>query len=76
MITLSEARKRTCRDYNRPSRTDEGIVQTTNRNGSENYSSKQNRKDSVSKAVGVGSSPTRPAIKKDSPKRKEYYAKI
>ena len=38
------------------------VLQTTNRNGSENYSGKQNRKDSVSKAVGVGSSPTAPAI--------------
>lgn len=34
------------------------IVQTTNRNGDENHSGKQNRKDSVSITVGVGSSPT------------------
>ena len=58
MVTLSETRKGTCRDYNHPSRTDESIVQTTNFYGDENRSSKQNRKDSVSKAVGVGSSPT------------------
>lgn len=61
MATLSEVRKETCRDYNHPSRTDESIVQTTNSNGSENYSSKQNRKDSVSKTVGAGSNPATPA---------------
>ncbi len=39
------------------------IVQTTNRSGDENRSGKQNRKDSASKAVGVGSSPTARANK-------------
>lgn len=39
------------------------IVQTTNRSGDENRSGKQNRKDSVSKTVGVGSSPTARANK-------------
>ena len=63
MTTLSEAQERTCRDYNHPSRSDESIVQTTNSNGNENCSGKQNRKDSVSKAVGEGSSPSSPAIK-------------
>ena len=61
MATLSEARKRTCRDYNHLSRPDKSIVQTTNSNGNESCSSKQNRKDSVSKAVGAGSNPATPA---------------
>ena len=42
--TPSEARKGTCRDYNHPPKVrdnkGEGIVQTTNRKSSENYSGK------------------------------------
>lgn len=37
---------------------DKDIVQTTNSNGSENYSGKQNRRDSASTAVGEGSNPS------------------
>lgn len=63
MVTLSEAREGTCRDYNHPSRPDESIVQTTNSNGGENHSSTQNCKAGGSKLPGPGSSPGARATK-------------
>lgn len=39
----------------------EDVFQTTNSNGNESYSGKQNRIKPASKAVGLGSNPSTPA---------------